>query len=432
MALISRSKGISHCFWISLLAIATAGNPASAFHSGGTGECTGCHDMHTANSPIGGTDNNITLLAGKDPGSVCLDCHQKAGQKQPDFHLVATADLDMPAGTPPVQLAPAGDFGWLKKSYRWGAGSGEDGGYSPGERHGHNIVSDGYRFSPDMERTTAPGGTYPSNSLSCISCHDPHGKYRRFAGGSIGTVGGSIQASGSYDSSPDPTGDHPVGVYRLLGGKGYKTTLYDSEPFTADPPSAVSPSIYNRKEDTGDTRVAYGAGFSEWCANCHPGFLGGAGLGTKSHPSGNAVKLSRNVVANYNAYVASGNLSGSSSMSFTSMVPFEAGTSDYGLLKKMAKSGGAATAGPTPQANVMCLSCHRAHASGWDHGGRWNFKGEFLVFNGQFPGIDDSTVPTRISQGRTRAETRKTYYDRPPTAYASYQRSLCNKCHAKD
>ena len=432
MSLIFCPKGNSLCFWIFLLAATALGNPASAFHSGGTGECTGCHDMHKAQSPSGGMDNNVALLAGKDPGSVCLDCHLKAGQKQPESYLVATADLDMPAGMPPVQLTPAGDFGWLKKSYRWGGGSGEGGGYSPGERHGHNIVADEYRFSPDTERITAPGGTYPSNSLSCISCHDPHGKYRRFASGSIGTVGAPIQASGSYDSSPDPTGDRSVGVYRLLGGKGYKTSLYDGEPFTADPPSAVSPSTYNRKEDAGDTRVAYGAGFSEWCANCHPGLLGSGGAGAKSHPAGGAVKLSSNVIANYNAYVASGNLSGSSSTSYSSMVPFEAGTSDYGLLKRMAKSGGAVTAGPGPQANVMCLSCHRAHASGWDHAMRWNTKSEFLVFNGEYPGVDVSGVPARIAGGRTRAETRKTFYDRPPTAYATYQRSLCNKCHAKD
>jgi len=432
VALMSPRRGGALPFWFFLLAATTMGNPASAFHAGGTGECTGCHDMHPAQSFPEGTDNNVALLAGKDPGSVCLECHQKAGRKQPDSHLVATADPDMPTGMPPFQLTPGGDFGWLKKSYRWGAGGGEDGGFSPGERHGHNIVADGYRFSPDTERVTAPGGTYPSISLSCISCHDPHGKYRRFASGSIGTVGAPIRASGSYDSSPDPTGDRSVGVYRLLGGKGYKTSLYDGEPFTADPPSAVSPSIYNRKEDAGDTRVAYGAGFSEWCANCHPRFLSSGGTGAKSHPAGGTVKLSRNVNANYNAYVASGNLSGSSSTSYTSMVPFEAGTSDYGLLKGMAKSGGSVTAGPGPQANVMCLSCHRAHASGWDHGGRWNLKGEFLVYDGQFPGIDDSTVPTRISQGRTRAETQKTFGDRPPTVYATYQRSLCNKCHAKD
>jgi hypothetical protein len=86
------------------------------------------------------------------------------------------------------------------------------------------------------------------------------------------------------------------------------------------------------------TRVAYGTGFSEWCANCHPGFLSGGGAGAKIHPAGGTVKLSHNVIANYNAYVASGNLTGSISTSFTSMVPIEAGTSDYELLKRMAKS----------------------------------------------------------------------------------------------
>jgi hypothetical protein len=59
-------------------------------------------------------------------------------------------------------------------------------------------------------------------------------------------------------------------------------------------------------------------------------------------------------------------------------------------------------------------------------------KTEFLVFNGDFPGVEDAAVPPRISQGRTRAETRRTFYGRPADRYASYQRSLCNKCHAKD
>jgi hypothetical protein len=78
------------------------------------------------------------------------------------------------------------------------------------------------------------------------------------------------------------------------------------------------------------------------------------------------------------------------------------------------------------------LPLHRAHASGWDHTIRWIMSSEFLVYHGDYPGIDDMNVPAGISQGRMRAETRKTYYDRPAISYASYQRSLCNKCHAKD
>jgi hypothetical protein len=193
----------------------------------------------------------------------------------------------------------------------------------------------------------------------------------------------------------------------------------------------VSPENYNRPEDLGDTRVAYGKGMSEWCANCHPAHLGGTG-GGKTHPAGNDVKFSAAAAANYNKYVASGNLTGNPSTSYSSMVPFEMGTADYALLKGTAASAGGQTAGPGTSSNVMCLSCHRAHASGWDFAMRWKTKSEFLVFNGNYPGVEDIEVPSRISQGRTRAETRKTFGDRPATAYATYQRSLCNKCHAKD
>jgi hypothetical protein len=407
-------------------------DPAEAFHSGGVGDCIGCHSIHR---PEGGTaaagnDNSISLMA-SDPGSICLKCHLKAGQRSPDSYLVATAAEDMPSGVPPAQLSPGGDFGWVKKSYRWGTGGGDGGGSSPGERHGHNIAALDYGFSTDAGRTTAPGGPFPAARLSCISCHDPHGKYRRIADGSIATSGIPTQASGSYDTSPDPSGGRAVGVYRLLGGKGYASSLYDGAPFTSDPPAAVSPENYNRAEDRGDTRVAYGKGMSEWCANCHAALLGGTG-GGKTHPAGNDVKFSSAVAANYNAYVASGNLTGNPSTSYSSMVPFEMGTADYALLKGTAASTGGQTAGPGTSSNVMCLSCHRAHASGWDSAARWNLKTEFLLFNKKYPGIEDIDVPSRISQGRTRAETRKTYYDRPATAYASYQRSLCNKCHAKD
>lgn len=415
-----------------ILIATTCPELAEAFHSGGVGDCIGCHSLHRPEGGNAGTgdDNSIALMV-SDPGSTCLKCHLNVGERRPNAYLVATADEDMPPGVPPAQLSPGGDFGWVKKSYRWGTGGGEGGGSSPGERHGHNIVALDYGFSQDTGRTAAPGGSFPAARLSCISCHDPHGKYRRLADGSIGTAGIPIQASGSYDTSPDPSGDWAVGVYRLLGGKGYVSSQYDAAPFIADPPAAVSPENYNRPEDRSDTRVAYGKGMSEWCANCHAAQLGGSG-GGKAHPAGNDIKFSAAVAANYNAYVASGNLTGNPSTSYSSMVPFEMGTADYGLLKRTAAAAGGQTAGPGASSNVMCLSCHRAHASGWDYAARWNLKTEYLLFNGDYPGVEDIEVPSRISQGRTGGETLRAYYERPATRFATYQRSLCNKCHAKD
>jgi len=407
-------------------------SPCGAFHSGGIGECGGCHDMHRPAGDSGaGTGGNPHFLIAADAGSTCLACHQEAGGNRPDGHLVSTADADMPPRTPPAQLTPGGDFGWLKKSYRWEAGDHRGAGNSPGERHGHSIVASAFGYLPDTVLTTAPGGNYPSSGLSCISCHDPHGRYRRFADGSIGTEGVPVLSSGSYDNSASPSPAAAVGVYRLLGGKGYATIALRHLPFVSDPPAAVAPAHYNREEAGHETRVAYGSGMSEWCANCHPALLKGA-EGARVHPSGKTVRLSPAVIANYNAYVASGNMTGSRATAYTSMVPYEMGTADYDLLRKTANSNGATAAGPDPDANVACLSCHRAHASGWDHAARWNTKTGFLVFHGDYPGVEDTDVPPGVSQGRTRPETRRAFYGRPATRYAMYQRSLCNKCHAKD
>jgi hypothetical protein len=138
------------------------------------------------------------------------------------------------------------------------------------------------------------------------------------------------------------------------------------------------------------------------------------------------------LIANYNAYIASGNASGNSSTSYTTLVPFEMGTSDYLLMKRTARSDGSMTAGPDTGSNVTCLTCHRAHASAWDAAARWNMKAEFLVYNGEYPGTDRTDVPAQHSQGRTKEETRQAFYDRPAGVFATYQRSLCNKCHTLD
>jgi hypothetical protein len=412
-----------------------------AFHGGGTGECQGCHTMHDPKASqqqtvqITGSQKNPSLLKGPDPSSTCLTCHMApGGTGQPQGHYIASNDADMPAGRPPAQLTPGGDFGWLKKDYSWGPGA-TRAGESRGERHGHNIIAGSFNFVGDTRNSMAPQGVYPADQLSCISCHDPHGRYRRLADGSIATTGSPIFASGSYAQSPEPNATGAVGVYRLLAGKGYQPKyLSGGMAFSADPPAAITPSSFNREESGADTRVAYGSGMSEWCENCHATSHKN-GSATARHPAGNLKRLSASVVKNYNSYIASGNMSGSSSSSYTSLLPFEMGTKEYAILKKTANSDASDRSGPdsggSGNPNVMCLSCHRAHASGWDYMTRWNMRTEFLVYQGLYPGTDNN-APLELAQGRTTLEVQKTFYGRPSTLYAAYQRSLCNKCHAKD
>jgi hypothetical protein len=220
--------------------------------------------------------------------------------------------------------------------------------------------------------------------------------------------------------------------------------------FNANPPVAVAPKTYNRTEGTTETRVAYGQGMSEWCANCHRSIHNDTTNAANTaliHPAGNGALL--NAAANdlqggttatiagiYNAYKKSGDLTGTSTDSYTSLVPYEEGTGVIATLAAHAVNDGSVKTGPTAGTeNVMCLSCHRAHASGFDSISRWTNKTEFLTIGGMYPGVDATNPEAAGGQynfGMTQAQYQAAMYDRPATQFAYAQRSLCNKCHAKD
>jgi predicted CXXCH cytochrome family protein len=394
------------------------GSVAYAFHSGGVAECGGCHSMHAPKA--GGT----FLLLGIDQSSTCLNCHQHAGDTGPSSYHVSTAEADMPAGSPPLQQDPGGDFGWLKKTYTYtirGTATTED-----GQTHGHNIIAADFNYVQDTDFTTAPGGTYPSSQLACTSCHDPHGQSRILPNGTYSRTGGAIIGSGSYASSPDPSTLQPgqaIGVYRLLWGSG---AVVDGVTFT-NFVSAVAPDSYNRSEASTQTRVAYGLGWGTWCSTCHPDIHS---TPPYTHPVDQA--LGSTVAEIYGEYVKSGDLTGTPSQSYLSLVPFAQNTTVFADLAANAVSDNSKLSGPTADAQVMCLSCHRPHASGWENALRWNMEGEFMVYNSQWPGIDTTPTVPQFARGRTSQETQAAYYQRAPTLFASYQRVLCNKCHAKD
>jgi len=166
---------------------------------------------------------------------------------------------------------------------------------------------------------------------------------------------------------------------------------------------------------------------SEWCRNCH------VTTHKNAHPMGSTGKLTAAVIRIYNRYLATGNSTGSKNNAYNSLVPYEMGTDDYSVLKATANSNGSDRSGPKSGSNVMCLTCHRAHASGWDHMTRWNERSGMTVKEGYFVGIDSKSVASSTAaQGRLSVETSKAYYDRTADSFGTYQRSLCSKCHEKD
>jgi predicted CXXCH cytochrome family protein len=401
---------------------------AYAFHSGGVAECGGCHSMHSP--ATGGT----FLLVGTDQSSACLSCHEHAGDTGPSSYHISTADADMPAGVAPLQRTPGGDFGWLKKDYSFtvrGTATSEN-----GHTHGHNIVAADFDYPVDDNNATAPGGSFPSAQLACTSCHDPHGKYRRTSAATttIVTAGAPIIGSGSYDTSPVPAPGQAVGVYRLLAGAGY-TKGGITFPGA---PMAVAPATYNRSEASTQTRVAYGhqrtngvATWGDWCGACHPNMHSPGGSRPYRHPVDRPLG-SGGIVNIYNQYRKSGDMTGTGVNSYTTLVPYSEATASFTVLRTHARNNDTFLQGPASSDRVICLSCHRAHASGFPEMLRWQMEGEFIVYDSQYPGTDTTPTVPQFSRGRTGAETQAAYYDRPVTVFATYQRVLCNKCHGQD
>ncbi len=376
-----------------------AGTAHAGFHDGGVGGCAGCHTMHnslggqrmTLNSlPTGRA--NAFLLRGTDASSTCLSCHHTTEATPQTYQVSSPPNATTSGGrTAPSQLTPGGDFGYADR---------------------HNIVSVDFGYAPESLMARAPGGTYPRDGFSCVSCHDPHGRYRHLPGtGAQATSGAPIRESGSYGAEPGE--DKAVGTYRLLGGVGYQPkALVGDYAFTSRAPVAVSPEVYNRPEDQADTRVAYGKGMSEWCGNCHGGMHSDQtpGPGNFRHPAGAAAILGPDFAANYNRYdFRTGALDADGSLAYSSLVPFEMNTEVRADLRAAVLStGGPSAAGAE---SVACVTCHRAHASAFPDLARWRFD-SVMVWDG---------YPSPIW-----------YYGRTQYYFAAYQRSLCNKCHVRD
>jgi predicted CXXCH cytochrome family protein len=282
---------------------------------------------------------------------------------------------------------------------------------------------------------------FSTTGFGCHSCHDPHGKYRRDSTGAVSNTGGPIIASGSYanttaagTSDPPPAG-LTLGAYRLLAGDNYQTANGTSIDF-GGVPMAKAPNTYNRTEAATDTRVAYGvpgtAGhvkWGDWCGTCHGAMHSTSGGGHYVHPTDES--LTSTIADNYKKYVKSGDLSGGSTNGYTSLVPFVTDLgATYATLAGLATNNLATNAGPGPNSTdqVSCVSCHRAHASGFPEMLRWNMSTTFIVQNGAYPNGTVGATP------KTSAVYQAAYYDRPPTnaGFATFQRVLCNKCHAQD
>jgi predicted CXXCH cytochrome family protein len=423
-------------FKVTLAVVASAlllAAPAMALHDGGVARCEACHTMHnslegsTMPATGGGTlfaAPKYLLQGGGTQSDACLVCHG-AGSDISGYH-VSTAGVTGGQTTVPavLQLTPGGDFSWLKIA-TFGITT-----QAAAGRRGHNVLATNTGYVADNKfLTLSPGGTYPADNFQCSSCHDPHGKYRYIDETGVAvTTGAPIAESGSYGGTDYvvPTAAKATGVYRLLGGAGYKPKSIAGPAFGAavQPPVALAPKTYNRTENLTDTRVAYGNGMSEWCANCHGELLENAyvsGEAAHTHPAGNSATLGADIALNYNNYVSSGITTGTVGVvGYSSLVPFEE-AAGRAAIKDHAVNDGSVVTGPSATSNVSCLSCHRAHAGAFKSMLRYDPTSLMTTDTGAYSTFADVNTATTTA-----------YYGRPATKFGNFQRALCNKCHNKD
>jgi predicted CXXCH cytochrome family protein len=294
-----------------------------------------------------GPAGTALLIAGSAT-ETCLSCHG------PSLGRV----LDGAPRTPPPERGP-GNFIFLAEE---NLNDGSDGlsAWVPGERAGHNLQAPGYGLQHDLRFTTSPGGDYPSDRLGCVSCHDPHGN----------------------------------GRYRLLYDAGQTTP--DGFLYLYPAPEADGPGFADPPESR-DGHVAYRAGWSLWCANCH-GLYHAEGVRDFMHPVEGTLR--GGIWAIYNAY--DGTARAQDGDVLTAYLP-EVPIQDPG-------TSTTSTEGAAPASEISCLSCHRAHASSAPASLRWDPQVLRLAQDGVISGSWPLPNP----------------YGDPG------QTSLCNKCHAME
>lgn len=300
------------------------GGPALAFHQKGVANCNGCHLTHGEGADPGvqaGPSADEGLLIAESASDVCLMCHAE------NLGAVLGADPLFP----PLERG-GGNFVFLLEDNLNDAAGGA---LNPilGDAAGHNLVAPGHSLSADPRYTLSPGGSFPANQLGCTSCHDPHGN----------------------------------ASFRMLNQVG---PVMDNVATFANPaPVAVGIDI-NGPRETANHHTAHSSGMSAWCGNCHGSYhRPGSGSSFEHQILGN---LGVTVGQRYNEYNGDADPSGGlQATAYLPEVPFEDTSNTI-----------TSTAGTGAQSKIMCLSCHRAHATSSPAAGRWDFNVNLLAEDG--------------------------------------------------
>ncbi|MBW1678121.1 MAG: hypothetical protein JRJ79_16350 [Deltaproteobacteria bacterium] len=299
-----------------------------------TGECVNCHTMH--NSQMGGemaydfSGTTFSKTATPKPTLLiysCVGCHTRAGTD------TSTIDGGVPIVfnvTDPVKPLAGGNFHYLTAD-------------GQGDASGHNVLG---IVGQGALGLTPPGGTAMDAQLRCAGTYGCHGNRSETD---------QLEAMKTAHHTNDTGGITATSVglsYRfLLGVKGAELNE-EGYKWEQNADSTHHNGYYGVSAYNDSDTISY------LCGKCHGNFhahtaLGGASqVGTGSpwlrHPTDKL--LSGGEYANYTTYNV--------------------------LAPPALDTPSTSTDNITGKAIVMCLSCHRAHASPYYKMIRWNYRGD--------------------------------------------------------
>lgn len=339
-----------------------------AFHKGGVATCAVCHTMHNSQNgmPVNPAPDNNYLLVWNSATDLCLSCH-----------ATDNGSVWANGALTPAAEQGSGNFIFNSAANINDAPNGLT--YPLVGSHGiHNCAAPSQNAGPDPIHATAPGGSFPSSSLGCTSCHDPHGNenFRMLRG--AGPLPGG-ETTFIYDA--------PLGEGIPLIGAGESRTLH----------------------------TAYQSGWTNWCANCHGLFHEEAVTGF-AHPVDE--HFDTEIISSYAHYEGSGNPTGGDPLtSYLPQVPFE----DPGMMTTT-------TSGPTMSSRISCITCHRAHGSSAVDLGRWDFR----VNNMRLDGFPSGSYPISSPFGIGTIERQLCNKCHEPDTRTHGMTQACIECHREE
>jgi hypothetical protein len=402
--------------------------------------CTDCHTLHASEdgaastmagyAPVaGGSGGNGHLLYRGDITDMCLSCHKEGQNTSGTAALPSVVNSGWVA---PVVMSLSG-------TYAGGSMPAGDFYYSNADpKKGHNPA---YTYDPNGLPATATsifmaadgtlGSTPPGNQGSWVekewSCHSCHGMHQRFSptytayrqikrkvNGIVHTgcdqTVGTVDDTGYCDSTK--VGTTAAGYEAIKSNsRGHidaATLAYNSTRKDGNPNEGAS--LWQAESDL--NKNVYRGGFSSFCSTCHGNFHGGAGEtrttdNGKTRANGEWLRHPTSVkmneagssygISTYTKQVSNTQTTAPNPVGYDWKYPLVQPDADFTVSSAVAAAGNSLTA--IGDDRIMCLTCHRAHASQFENMTRWDTNAHSFIADGATDFAGETSNGDNIAYG---------------------------------